>query len=212
MSGLAVVKLGGSFAGSWRLAPWLDVLAGSGGRIVVTPGGGPFADAVREAQAEMKFGDTAAHAMALLAMEQFAHALADLHRGLRLAHDEAEMLRILAEGGVPVWRPTAMALGAADIPASWEVTSDSLAVWLAGRLRADTVVLIKNVAPMPDLTADAMAERGIVDRAFPSMLGRVRVSAWIAGPDAYGDVGDLLAGRAPGAGVERVSVRTRRYA
>ena len=42
-----VVKLGGSVASSPFLEDWLRTLAGGGGRLVVIPGGGPFAEAVR---------------------------------------------------------------------------------------------------------------------------------------------------------------------
>ena len=66
--GITVVKLGGSFAGSVELPAWLDALARCAGRVVVVPGGGPFAEAVRAAQPKMRFDDHAAHRMAVLAM------------------------------------------------------------------------------------------------------------------------------------------------
>src|SRR6185369_14601723 len=100
------------------------------GRIVLVPGGGPFADAVRAAQPRMGFDDGAAHRMALLAMEQYGCALASGRKQFSLADSRAAIDRALELKQVPVWLPTRMAL-AADIPASWEVTSDSLAAWLA---------------------------------------------------------------------------------
>ena len=48
-----VVKLGGSHAGSALLRPWLRAIEAAAGRVVLVPGGGPFADAVRDAQATM---------------------------------------------------------------------------------------------------------------------------------------------------------------
>ena len=45
--GPIVVKLGGSHAFATHLRAWLDALAQAGGNVVVVPGGGPFADAVR---------------------------------------------------------------------------------------------------------------------------------------------------------------------
>jgi aspartokinase-like uncharacterized kinase len=52
-----VVKLGGSFAFSKHLRDWIETLAACAGRVVIVPGGGPFADAVRLAQPRMGFDD-----------------------------------------------------------------------------------------------------------------------------------------------------------
>ncbi len=50
-SALWVVKIGGSLAGSPALAAWLGVLGHCRRpRIVIAPGGGPFADQVEEPQ------------------------------------------------------------------------------------------------------------------------------------------------------------------
>src|SRR5882757_2791061 len=80
-----VVKLGGSHAFSRHLAGWVEAIAACAGDVVVVPGGGPFADAVRDAQPKIGFGDEAAHHMALLAMEQYGCALASLKNALVLA-------------------------------------------------------------------------------------------------------------------------------
>ncbi len=66
-----VVRLGGSHAFSPLLRPWLAAIGAAAGRVVLVPGGGPFADTVRSAQAAMGFDDLAAHRMALLAMAQY---------------------------------------------------------------------------------------------------------------------------------------------
>src|SRR5258706_129790 len=55
--GATVIKLGGSFAFSADLGEWIAAIAGCAGRAVIVPGGGPFADAVRAAQAQMGFDD-----------------------------------------------------------------------------------------------------------------------------------------------------------
>ena len=130
--GLTVVKLGGSYAFSTHLKDWIDAIALCAGRVVVAPGGGPFADAVREVQPKMGLDDRVAHHMALLAMDQYGCALASLERKLIPAASATAIRRVLLDGGVPVWSATRMVLGAEDIPWSWDVTSDSLAAWLAG--------------------------------------------------------------------------------
>ena len=176
-----VVKLGGSLAGTAPLKAWLAALAGSGQACVIVPGGGVFADAVRQAQAPMGFDDAAAHAMALLAMAQFGHVLASRCVHCRLAETGADIAAALDDGKMPVWMPLAMAGGAGDILPSWDVTSDSLAAWLAGRIGARRLLLVKQVDTATASVA-AMVEAGIVDPAFPGFLARSGAHAWIAGP------------------------------
>src|SRR5882757_8210700 len=140
-----VVKLGGSHAFSEHLASWVAAIAGCAGDVVVVPGGGPFADAVRDAQSKIGFDDDAAHHMALLAMEQYGCALVSLNGALVLADSLDAIQCALDEERVPVWTPTRMALAAKDIPSSWNVTSDSLAAWLAGKVGARQLILVKHV-------------------------------------------------------------------
>lgn len=163
-----VVKIGGSFAGSpERLRGWLAAMAGGGGRLVLVPGGGPFADAVRSAQTVLGFDDGTAHHLALLAMEQYGRALCALADGLVPAASLADLAARLAEGRVPVWMPVGMALDAADVPASWDVTSDSLSAWLAGRLGARRLVLVKSApCPAAGLTLAGAVAQGLVDPAL----------------------------------------------
>ena len=181
--GLTVVKLGGSYAFSSDLPGWLEAIASGAGDIVLVPGGGPFAEAVRAAQPRMGFDDDAAHHMALLGMAQYGRALAALDARFIPAASIAAIRRALRVGNVPVWSPTEMVLSRSDIPRSWEVTSDGLAAWLAGRLGAQRVLLIKHVDPPPGpVQIEDLVARGIVDRSFASFLRPTAVEAAIAGP------------------------------
>jgi dihydroneopterin aldolase len=198
--GLTVVKLGGSFAFSTYLGDWIAAIARCAGRAVIVPGGGPFADAVRAAQAQMGFDDLAAHRMALLAIEQFGCAIATLHKALSLA-DSLDSIRCsLANNQVPVWLPTRMALAAADIPQCWDVTSDSLAAWLARKIGAERVLLVKHIEPTPEaISAMDLAARDIVDKAFADFLTASRVPAFILGPKDHAVLERSLRGEPAGA-------------
>jgi dihydroneopterin aldolase len=200
---ITVVKLGGSLAGSVHLAGWLDALSTCGGVAVIVPGGGPFADAVRAAQSKMGFDDAAAHAMALLAMQQFGLALANLRPGFRAAGSTAAIRGVLREGKVPEWAPAAMVLRASDIPPSWDVTSDSLAAWLAGRFGARRLVLVKHGAPDSAVSAADLATRGAVDPAFPRFLEASGAQAFIVPPEAHAAAGAAIpAGGTPGVPID----------
>jgi aspartokinase-like uncharacterized kinase len=181
--GLTVVKLGGSYAFSSDLQGWLAAIASNAGDIVLVPGGGPFADAVRSAQPRMGFDDDAAHHMALLGMDQYGRALGALNKRFTPAASIAGIRRALRAGNVPVWSPTEMVLKRNDIPRSWEVTSDGLAAWLACRIGARRVLLIKHVDPPPDpIRIEDLVARGVVDRSFAAFLRDGAVEASIVGP------------------------------
>jgi len=183
---LIIVKVGGSHAFSKHLAAWLDALMLVAGRVVIVPGGGPFADAVRTAQPTMGFDDLAAHRMALLAMEQFGCALAGLRPSLRLAESAAAIRATMRAGTVPVWAPTRMVLKAKDVPTSWDVTSDSLAAWLAGVLGAKLLLLVKSSeTPQGPVRAADLAARGVVDPCFPRFLAASGARAYLGGPSDH---------------------------
>ncbi|CAN7304393.1 (5-formylfuran-3-yl)methyl phosphate synthase [Mesorhizobium sp. LjRoot246] len=198
----AVVKLGGSTAHAAEMKSWIAALAGSRLPIVIVPGGGMFADQVRETQTRMEFSDTAAHAMAILAMEQFGHVILDRDERLTPARSLEEIVRALDEGKIPVWLPSSLALPASDVPASWEITSDSLAAWLAGKLGASALLLIKQTGAFFDNdTIDSLKARGIVDPGFGAMLPD-GVDFRLAGPKDAAEAGALLAsGKLPGIGI-----------
>jgi len=196
LENVVVLKLGGSHALAPHLNDWLAAIAAEAGNVIVAPGGGPFADAVRAAQAAMGFDDAAAHDMALMAMSQFGRALQSLDPRFRLAASIASIRRALRERTVPVWSPEAMALRA-KLPATWDLTSDSLAAWLTGAIGARRLVLIKHGRFPPDgVAVDKLVTDGVVDRLFPHYVERFGIAVSLAHPDDAHRLARELHGRA----------------
>lgn len=189
---VTVIKLGGSLALTGQAAAWLEALAAWGGPLVLVPGGGRFADGVRAAQAVQKFGDAAAHRMALLAMEQTGVALAASSRAFALAASRDELINCLRARVLPVWLPAQMVLAAPDVPESWDVTSDSLAAWLAGLLGAERLLLIKSLDLTAPVPAHDLAASKIVDPLFPRFAAQSRAEVWLAGPASLASALRLL--------------------
>jgi aspartokinase-like uncharacterized kinase len=187
-----VVKLGGSLAKARTLRGWLEALSRGKGRAVVVPGGGAFADTVRVEQERLHLSDRTAHHMALLAMEQYALALADICAEMTACATQRDMRDALARGSIPVWLPATMVLADRDIPESWDVTSDSLATWLAARLGAARLVLVKSTAAPRPLDPAALAERGLVDRLFPKFFDAAQLTLDWVGPGEEDRLADLL--------------------
>jgi aspartokinase-like uncharacterized kinase len=176
------VKLGGSHASSALLRPWLQAIERHAGRAVVVPGGGPFADCVRDAQLTMGFDHRTAHEMALLAMTQYGRALVGVAACLVMADGIAAIEAALRSRQVPVWSPLPMLRGAADVEPSWDVTSDSLALWLAGQLAALDVLLVKRRRPDAGAVGSLVAD-GLLDAAFPRFLAGYAGRVFIAAPE-----------------------------
>jgi len=144
-----IVKVGGGLlgkAGALELVTEALVAFGRGRRVLVIPGGGPFADAVRTMFRRVKISEDAAHWMSVLGMDQYAHALASRIPGAVLVEQQTEIAAALGAGNLPVLAPYRWLRAADPLPHSWEVTSDSIAAWFAGAVGARRVVLIKPAA------------------------------------------------------------------
>lgn len=194
-----IVKLGGSLAGTSALKSWITALDACDRPLVIVPGGGALADAVRSLQSQLGFDDATAHHMALLAMQQYGLALAAMNGRLVSAATREAIFAAMGAGKIACWNPVPMAL-ADDVPKKWEMTSDSLAAWLAGRFEAGGLLVIKSLDPPAEVSRAAdLAKAGIVDAFFPKYAAASRAALHVAGPGALADAEALLAqGHTPG--------------
>jgi len=180
-----VVKVGGSLIPASGI-----IIAGlkeSGRQVLVVPGGGPFARLVRS----MHLPDEPAHWMAILAMDQFGW--------------------FLAAGGVPVTQELTLPLMTEillpsrvlherdPLPHSWDVTSDTIAAWVASELGIDLLILksvdgiLRDGSPVPRISAPVPTD--VVDPCLiPFALSR-RVRTTILNGRVEGRLGDFLGGR-----------------
>lgn len=143
---MAVVKIGGSLAtlpGALERVGPAVARAAARCPLVVVPGGGPFADQVRAFDQRHHLSADAAHWMAILAMDQYAWALSEQVPAGRLVDDLAGIRQAHLDARIPVLAPARWLRAADELPHSWEVTSDSLAAYIATLTGADHLVLVK---------------------------------------------------------------------
>jgi 5-(aminomethyl)-3-furanmethanol phosphate kinase len=153
---MIVVKLGGSLFEHRNLRIGLNSwLSSLNGPVILLPGGGPFADSVREFDQRHAVGEEASHMAALLAMRVTSELIRALVP-LRSIH----FLDIVA-----------FCREHDQLPHSWAVTSDSLAVWVAIVRNADRVILLKS-QDRPEGTWQSAADCGFVDDHFPHIANR----------------------------------------
>jgi aspartokinase-like uncharacterized kinase len=169
---LTVVKVGGGLAreaGEDALRALCAAIgeAGRRHRLLIVPGGGSFADAVRDCDRRYGLSDAAAHRMAILAMEQFAWLLSELIPGaVRTASFERPL---------SVWLPASARVDE-QLPASWDVTADSIAAWVAREAGAERLVLVK---PVDGLYCEWPPQ------GLPLARVRVQELSGLGGIDAY---------------------------
>ena len=165
-----VVKIGGGLlAHEGSLDTVLNVLAdiARDEPLLIIPGGGPFADAVRDQDARLTLADEASHWMAVLGMDQYAHLIVSRMPRAVLVTDATEMSTALAARRIPVLAPYAWLRRADPLPHSWEVTSDSIAAWIACAIAARRLVLVK--------PPDAEPKTDLVDGYFERVRGNLGV-------------------------------------
>jgi 5-(aminomethyl)-3-furanmethanol phosphate kinase len=203
---LTVVKVGGGLAreaGDDALRALCTAIADLGARhpLLVVPGGADFAQTVREHDSRFGLRRQTAHRMAILAMDLFGWTLADLVPGAARCVD----LGSVRDGGVSVLLPAALLTELDPLPASWGVTSDSIAAWVAGAVGAERLVLVKPVAglyrswpptgePIARLTFDELAalRPGGVDEHLPVALRAAGVETWVIGGREPARLAELL--------------------
>jgi len=204
-----VVKVGGSLephkSALTKLMRTLVRLAPTH-KIIVVPGGGSFADKVREAASTYNLSDEVAHRMAILAMDQYGLLLSCLAERCTYTYSLTEAKEEASKGSVPIYLPSRELLFDQSLEASWGVTSDSIAAYTAWRCSSALLVLLKDVDgvftadPKKDsgaklirsISASALHGYGCVDKALPIYIQRFNIVCWVLNGLKCGRLRSLL--------------------
>ncbi len=163
-----MLKIGGSlFDCSKEL---LKRVAAENTDVLVVPGGGVFADVVRDVYAKGGLSDDTAHWMALLAMDQYGYYLSD-GTGVPLSDK-------IRGKGTRIARAYEILRKDDALPHSWDVTSDTIAAWMAWKsgsklIKAtDVDGVLRDSRLLTSVSASALRSMGetCVDRALPDFL------------------------------------------
>ncbi len=194
---MIVIKLGGSLI--HRAKEIVKEIVGhstaSGERILIVPGGSIFADTVRKVNAS----DEASHWMAILAMEQYGYYIAD--------GNEAELVDDidLEDEGAYILLPYALLKKKDELPHTWDVTSDTIAAWVAHKVRARFIKLtdVDGIFINGELKKELRAEelyglKTCVDGELPRFLAKNKMDCEILNGNCPGSLANALKGNVPG--------------
>ena len=143
----AVIKIGGSLGrgtGLHALCREIERL-GARYRLLIVPGGGEFADRVRATCERYALNDSTAHKMALLAMDQYGYMLNQLIVGSSASPDFQSAGRALEKGQTALLLSASLIMQTDTLLHSWQVTSDTIAAWVAQKIDCPRLVLLKDV-------------------------------------------------------------------
>ena len=154
-----VVKIGGSLIDAAEGV--LKELLASGVSALVVPGGGIFADSVRTADLD----DDSAHWQAISSMNRYGRFLSTF------GFPVTETLS-MPESGISILLPEKVLRMADPLPHSWDVTSDSLALWMAGELGVPLLLVKSREGDASDLE--------LVDAYFSTLSASLDVPVYFA--------------------------------
>jgi aspartokinase-like uncharacterized kinase len=167
---LIVLKVGGSLLD--KAEDVLKRVLSTGIDVLIVPGGGPFADMVRDVGERKGISDDAAHWMAVLAMEQYAYYLSD-KAGIELTP------MLVKKRGVQILLPYGVLKRQDELPHSWDVTSDTIAAWAAMKTASPMIkatdvdgIMLNGRLQETVKASDIKGVETCVDRALPDFLIR----------------------------------------
>ena len=195
----AVIKVGGSLAEDPAALRALCTKLGEIAKkhmILVVPGGGKFADVVREFDQQFALSCNVSHRMAILGMDQFGLLLSQIIPNSCTTYSLSDAKQLSESKSAPIFLPSRLMFQEDPLENSWTVTSDSIATYIASRLRVSKVVLVTDVDGIftqdPKKYSDAklikrlsarellkLRKRTSVDLFLPELLLKTQVNCYV---------------------------------
>jgi aspartokinase-like uncharacterized kinase len=211
----AVIKIGGSLAENpERLRALCTKLSEFAKKyaIIVVPGGGRFADVVRDFDKRFTLSSGISHRMAILGMDQFGLLLSHIIPNSCATYLLSDAKQLSEIKVVPIFLPSRLMFKEDPLENSWNVTSDSIAAYVASRLHAAKVLLVTDVDGIftkdPRKHADAVLierlsaeellklnKRTSVDSFLPKLLLDVQVDCYVVNGKYLERIEAILAGQ-----------------
>ncbi|WP_202319016.1 amino acid kinase family protein [Archaeoglobus neptunius] len=197
-----IVKVGGSVVGN--LEEVFEAL-GLTDRVCVLPGGWIFADTVRKVDSEFGLSQSASHWMAINAMNMYGHVLGEVGKKYGFSLIEPESFDEIVDGRC-ILLPYILLRRYDELPHSWDVTSDSIAVWIASKLKVGEVVKVTAAggvmgeASVLSRVRASELSTDVVDRLTPELLCRYGINMFVCSPKELKYY--ILRGRANGTLIE----------
>ena len=182
---IVIYKVGGSLFTLPNLATRIrEIIRQRAGSLpLLVAGGGSATDIVRQWDHTRNLGEQRSHGIALRSLQLNDALLAELLPEAVVVQDKEQAVRAWENADLPIAAAREFLQAAEErtdrLPHCWEVTSDSIAAWLALRFKASELVLLKSVGLPPRGTLDTARNQQLVDPYFPQLAHQVRRISWV---------------------------------
>ena len=211
----AVIKVGGSLAEDperlIELGAKLSGLA-KNYELIVVPGGGIFADSVRDSDKRFSLSIGISHRMAILGMDQFGLLLSQIIPNSCATLLLGDAKQLSETEALPIFLPSRLMFKEDPLENTWDVTSDSITAYVADRLQAAKVILVTDVDGIltkdPKKHADAtligqlsveellkLNKRTSVDSFLPKLLVESLIDCYVVNGKNPERIEAILAGQ-----------------
>jgi len=210
------IKIGGgliSYTEELRsLMKVLDKLSKSF-QLLIIPGGGPFANLVRDMYRQYNLPETVAHWMAILAMDQYGFFLSNLSENAVTISSIDNAKELASTNKLVIILPFQILYEQDPLEHSWDVTSDSIAAYIASLINAESLILLKDVEGIfehdPKQEASELIEtldrydfnafetQRCIDKYFPKILAQSNIRCWILNGRHPSRIIEALKGQKP---------------
>ncbi|TET29049.1 MAG: hypothetical protein E3J70_08105 [Candidatus Heimdallarchaeota archaeon] len=205
-----IIKFGGSITerGTLKqivqLGKTLSSLFDRKQNFAIIPGGGLFAEFVRETQEKYSLDDEQAHWMAIQAMEQHASLLLKFMPNSILHDFASKDFEALIFDELPILRVMKYMRTESDLEKTWNSTSDAIATEIALKIKAEKIVFLKDIDGVivkdklvKKITIQELLElkTSPLDNNTPKILQRKNIKAYIINGLIHYRIENLLEGK-----------------
>jgi aspartokinase-like uncharacterized kinase len=211
----AVIKVGGSLAedpAALKLLGTELCRLAKKHQFVVVPGGGKFADVIRDLDVKFALPAVITHRMAILAMDQYGLFLSQVIPDCQVCDSLRDALEISSKDQAAVFLPSKLLSANDPFEPSWDVTSDSIAAFIAVELKASRAIFVTDVNGIftdePKMHADAkllsniavhkllgLGKRTSIDKFLPKFLLVNPLDCYVINGHYPERIGEALSGQ-----------------
>ena len=178
-----IVKLGGSWVSNPELQKLIDKLYNYRNEpIVLVVGGGKFVDAIRFAHEKINFDEGLAHKLSVKSTEIYAKILKNI------APNKISFVKFFSEINskkkLEIFLPDKELIKDKLLKKNWESTSDSIACWLARKMKSKGVIFVKSLSFENQIVSslDCLQKKAILDKNINDHLN-INIRLKVVGPE-----------------------------
>ncbi|MCQ6253602.1 [5-(aminomethyl)furan-3-yl]methyl phosphate kinase [Methanocaldococcus sp.] len=185
-----IVKIGGSL--TYDAKPLLKTLKNyakkNNKNIVIIPGGGEFANVVRKIGKSLNLSNSLSHKLAIKCMDLIGEIYSEI--GNIKAYDTLfDLKREIKKEKIAILLPSKILISTDISEHSWDVTSDSLSLYIGNLLDVKEIIIATDVDGIYDkfpggkllniINANEIQGLTSVDKTFPILLKKFKMTAYV---------------------------------